>query len=125
MVNALLDTSILVDLLRGYPSAVNWIATQSDLGVSEIVAYELIEGADNRRELERALVQFGHFELVEHPASDLQWARQQLTQYWLSHHIDAFDCLIAALAYRLQLPLYTINIPDFTPLIGSLATRPY
>lgn len=35
------------------------------------------------------------------------------------------DCLIASVAHRLQVPLYTHNLKDMTPLIGELALKPY
>lgn len=35
------------------------------------------------------------------------------------------DCLIASVAYRLKVPLYTHNLKDMTPIIGNLAVKPY
>jgi hypothetical protein len=35
------------------------------------------------------------------------------------------DCLIAAPSHRLNVPLYTMNLKHFTPLLGALAVRPY
>lgn len=40
-------------------------------------------------------------------------------------NVDAFDCLVAALSFRLQLPLYTRNLKYFAPLLGHLAQQPY
>ena len=39
--------------------------------------------------------------------------------------VGVLDCLIAAPAFRLQLPLYTHNLKHFTPLLGDLAQKPY
>jgi len=50
MVAGLLDTSILVDLLRTYRPAKLWLSSQVDLGVSEIVWFELLEGAENKQQ---------------------------------------------------------------------------
>jgi len=50
---------------------------------------------------------------------------QQVERFQFSHHIGKDDCLIAAVAYRLQLPLYTHNLKDMTPLLGNLAVKPY
>ena len=44
MVTALLDTSILVDFLRGFPVAVTWLSSQTSVGVTRIVELEVIEG---------------------------------------------------------------------------------
>jgi predicted nucleic acid-binding protein len=50
---------------------------------------------------------------------------EQLERFQFSHHLEMNDCLIAAVAFRLQLPLYTHNIRDMTPIIGTLAVKPY
>ena len=43
MVAGLLDTDILVDLLRQYRPAHNWLGSQQQLGVSAIVWVELLQ----------------------------------------------------------------------------------
>ena len=55
---------------------------------------------------------------------DLNWAMQQLRQYRLSHNVGILDCLIAAPAHRLQIPLYTRNLKHLEPLLGTLAQQP-
>ncbi|MEZ4670167.1 MAG: hypothetical protein R3E39_19855 [Anaerolineae bacterium] len=50
---------------------------------------------------------------------------KQLFRLRLSHNVDSFDFLIAALAHRLQLPLYTRNLKHFGPLLGGLAVVAY
>lgn len=121
----LLDTSIVVDLLRQYPPADNWLQSQGELGVSRIVLLEVMEGAPTRQKQREAAKLLKAFTFVEVVTEDLIWATNQLIKYHPSHNVDAFDCLIAAVAHRLNLPLYTRNLKHFTPLIGSLAQRPY
>jgi len=55
VVTGLLDSAVLIDLLRGHPAALTWIATQSTAGISSIVWLEVIEGARNRRAQREAL----------------------------------------------------------------------
>lgn len=50
---------------------------------------------------------------------------QQMENFRLTHGVTSQDCLIAAVAYRLQLPLYTHNLKDMVPLIGTLALKRY
>jgi hypothetical protein len=50
MVVGLLDTSILVDVLRRHPPADPWLAMQGQLGVAAVVWLEIIEGAPDRLE---------------------------------------------------------------------------
>jgi predicted nucleic acid-binding protein len=51
----LLDTDIMVDILRGYQPAINWLTSASDteIGVPGLVAMELIQGCQNAREQKR------------------------------------------------------------------------
>ena len=125
MVSALLDTSIVVDLLRGYGPAQEWYLEQSNLGSSRIVWFETIEGAPNRQAQRHAIRLLRRFELVELTAEDMTFATAMLVRFNLSHNIDAFDCLIAVVNARLQVPLYTRNLKHFVPLIGELAQSPY
>jgi len=125
MVRALLDANILVDILPNYSPAENWLANQSDLGITPVVWLEIIEGADNLTEQQRAISLLNDFELVELTVSDVEWAVRQLIRFRLSHNVEAFDCLIAAPSCRLQLPLYTRNNKHFALLLGGLAQQPY
>jgi predicted nucleic acid-binding protein len=125
MVSALVDTSVMVDLLRGYLPAQSWYLAQSDLGVSRAVWLEIIEGAQNLHTQRDALKLLRRFELVELTTPDVIWATEQLIVLNLSHNIDVFDCLIAAVSHRLQISLYTRNLKHFTPLLGALAQLPY
>jgi predicted nucleic acid-binding protein len=95
------------------------------LGITRFVRLEIIEGALNKSGLSRALTLLNDFEHVEVIDKDLAWASIELSKYRLSHNVGAMDCLIAASSYRLQVPLYTMNLKHFTPLIGSLAQKPY
>ncbi len=127
MATVFLDTNMLIDLLRNHPPAVAWKNAQGTviLGITPVVWMEVIQGAlDGQAQLKAAkfLKQFGMVYLTQ---SDMDWAMQQLRAYQLSHNVGMMDCLIAAPAHRLQLPLYTRNLKHFTPLLGKLAQRPY
>ena len=125
MVIGLLDTNILVDILRLYQPAVNWLSNGGELGVSAVVWLELIQGAENGHDQRKALKLLEHFERFEPDAADFRWAIGQLTKFSLSHNVSGVDCLIAATPYRMQLPLYTQNLKHLAPLLGKLAQKPY
>ena len=125
MAAALLDTNIVIDLLNGYPPAIQWLLSQNDLALTRSVWLEVIEGVENTIEMQQTTVFLDRFGLVELTVSDFDWATQQLIKYRLSHNVDAFDCLIAAPSYRLGLPLYTRNLKHFAPLLGKLAQERY
>ncbi|MFL6258500.1 MAG: PIN domain-containing protein [Thermoanaerobaculia bacterium] len=121
----LLDTAVLVDLLRTYPPASAWLASQDRLGVSPIVWLEIIDGAENARAQTRAVELLRHFDKVEILPADFDWAIRQALRFRLSHNVDMMDSLIASTAQRLGVPLFTPNLKHFQPMIGTLAKKPY
>lgn len=125
MVKALLDTTILVDLLRQYEPAHQWYARQSDLGVSAMVWVELLQGSVNRQAQEKALRLLNSLDYIEVEKADFAWAIEALVKFALSHNIAGADALIAATSRRLDVPLYTRNLKHFKPLIGERAQSPY
>lgn len=125
MVSGLLDTVIVVDLLRSHPPARSWIAQQERLGVTPIVWLEILDGVGNLHSQRRATELLRHFELVDLLPMDFEWAILQATKLRLSHGVDAMDCMIASAAHRLGVPLYTANLKHFVPMIGTLACQPY
>ena len=126
MVDGLLDSSVVIDLIRKHPPAQQWLTQQqSVLGVSALVWLEILEGAQNKRDQRLALRVLKRFVRVSLESTDLDWAIQQAAKLVLSHRVDAMDCLIASINHRLQVPLYTRNLKHFTPLLGALALSPY
>lgn len=126
MVDALLDTATIVDLLREYPPSATWIANENQIfGITKFVWMEIVAGCQNKQSLKKASTLIERFEFVPITIGDVDWASDKLVQYNLSHNLDLVDCLIASTAYRLQIPLYTRNLKHFTPLIGKLAQKPY
>ena len=90
-----------------------------------MVYLELLEGTQDRRGEQKALKLINQFELVETVQKDFDWSVEKMLKFHLSHHVNYADCLIAAPAFRLQLPLYTQNVKHFQPLLGALAQKPY
>ena len=105
--NGIVDTAVVVDLLRGYPPALTWLAGQDRLGITPIVWLEIIEGARDGRAQRRAVEILHHFERIDPLPEDFDWAIEQALKFKLSHNTDMMDCLIASAAQRLNLPLFT------------------
>lgn len=125
MVDCLVDTNIIVDLLRGYQPALTWIATQTVPGICRMVYMEVIQGATDRRNQRDVLKLMKRFVMVEHTQADFIWSTRQLIRHNLTDNIDLTDCLIAAPSHRLNLLLYTRNMKHFTPMIPNLVNQPY
>jgi predicted nucleic acid-binding protein len=123
--DAIVDTTVVVHLLRRYQPALAWFNNQQIYGVTSITWMEVMEGATRKSNQTQAKAILSQFELLFVTTIDQQWAMQQLERFQFSHHIGMNDCFIASVAYRLNLPLYTHNLKDMTPLIGNLAVKPY
>lgn len=124
-VSAMVDTSLLVDVLRGHEPAVIWMEEQSTLGTTTIVWMELLQGAANKVKQREAVKLLNQFERTHPTAEDFDWAYEQMITYHLSHNIGGWDALIASVSYRLKVPLYTGNLKHFAPMLGELAQKPY
>jgi predicted nucleic acid-binding protein len=97
----------LVDLLRKYPPAYQWLKTQPALGVPSIAWMELIFGAQNKLAQQQCLNVLGLFDVVPLQEPDNSWAMNQLLKFRLGYNVGISDCLIASISSRLQLPVYT------------------
>jgi predicted nucleic acid-binding protein len=121
-VTALVDTSILIDYLRGLPAAGDLLERERAADVlhaSEITRIEILAGMRPAEEDgTRALLST----LVWHPV-DAEIAEQAgaLGREWLpSHHtIDSADLAIAATAARTNARLLTRNVRHF-PMFTDL-----
>jgi predicted nucleic acid-binding protein len=121
-----IDTNILIEIYRGSTDGKAWFAAQTDLALTSIAWLEFLKGARGKAGQAASLQLVAALEIVDLTAEDQRWARRQLLNYQFSHGVGVSDCLIASVAHRLQVPLYTKNVKDFTPILGaSLVIKPY
>jgi predicted nucleic acid-binding protein len=127
VIDAVLDTTVILHSFRKYQPAINWLNSQHQarFGITAITWMEVMVGTSSKSNQAQSKATLDNFELLYIMITDQQWAMEQLERFQFSHHLEMNDCLIAAVAYRLQLPLYTHNLKDMTPMIGSLAIKPY
>ncbi|MBI5669959.1 MAG: PIN domain-containing protein [Chloroflexi bacterium] len=126
VINGIVDTSIIVDDLRGYEPSKAWFKAQATqvLAITPVVWLET-EGASNKLERDRA-IRFLHRFHMEHPLPiDNEWAMEHFAEYFLSHSVQFPDVMIASVAVRLNIPLYTQNTRHFAPLSDIDERRPY
>jgi predicted nucleic acid-binding protein len=126
MTVAIVDTTVVIHLYRHYPPARSWFGSLSQsLGITPITWMEVMSGASSKAKQSVCKALLSQFDLIHLTSADQDWAMQQMEQFRLSHGIAFSDCFIASVAHRLQLPLYTHNLKDMTPLLGSRAIKPY
>jgi predicted nucleic acid-binding protein len=95
------------------------------LHASAVVAAEVLIGARNlreQREVDRLLADF-RIEQIE-PA-DCALSLDLLRKHRLSAGVGWLDCLIAATAMRLHVPVATLNERHFAAIAGLAVNRPY
>jgi predicted nucleic acid-binding protein len=126
MTPGIVDTTVILHYFRNYQPARNWVDANSQaLSVTTITWLEVMMGASNKANQAESRRILSKFQLIYLTASDQQWAMQRLDEFQFSHHIGMNDCLIAAVAHRRQLSLYTHNLKDMQPMISELAVKPY
>jgi predicted nucleic acid-binding protein len=120
----LLDTCVVIDLLRGRENALAFVNGLTDTpSLSAITATELIAGSrgtTERRQIEQLLSVY-----VIHPI-DLEIAilgGDYIREYGPSHGVDPIDAVIAATAKVHDLDFATLNLKHFPMLKG--VKRPY
>ncbi len=122
----IVDTTVILHYFRKNSAARIWVDSQPiRLSVVSTTWMEVMMGASSKTNQAESRRILDKFEMLYLTAADQQWAMEQLEQFQFSHHIGMNDCLIASVAHRMQLPLYTHNLKDMTPLIGKQAIRPY
>lgn len=123
----LLDTSILVDVLRGYAEARDWIDSiaEDHRFTSVITAAELVAGCRNRAEQRNIDRELKMYTLVWLDEDISQNALDLYRRFYLSHGIGFHDCLIAATAMRRNYRVATLNLKHFRIFLKVKANRPY
>ncbi|NIW98542.1 MAG: PIN domain-containing protein [Phycisphaerae bacterium] len=123
----LLDTDVLVDCLRGTPSAQAWLASveAEPFQVPGIVAMELLMGCHNQAELRRIQKFLHTFAVVWPEATEFARAYDLLAAHRLASGLSIPDCLIAAMTLSRSARLYTFNLKHFRIIDGLDVQEPY
>lgn len=118
--STVLDTSVLIDILRGLPAALEYVSGLEDLPIcSEVARVEVIRGllSHERPKAERLFAE------IDWIAVDESVARRagELGRRWRRSHpgIGTPDLVVAATAEELGAGLGTINTRHF-PMFGRL-----
>jgi predicted nucleic acid-binding protein len=124
----LLDSDVLIDLLRKYPPATAWFdALQEDeeLAVSGYVVMELIQGCRNKAEQDRVQHALASYGVIWLSQTDCDRALDVFATYRLSHNAGLLDVLIGQTAVALGAPLHTFNQKHYGFIPGIQMFQPY
>ncbi|CAK0742801.1 Ribonuclease VapC [Gammaproteobacteria bacterium] len=123
----LVDSDILIDVLRSEDKAANFLEvweSEATIAISVVTEMEVLAGCRNKQEFAHTSRFLGRFEWVGLDPEIDETASQLFRTYRLSHGLMIPDCLIAATALTLKIPLATKNHRDFH-FIDGLRRVPY
>jgi predicted nucleic acid-binding protein len=123
----LLDTDIMIDILRQHPPALSWSQELGDdpVGLPGFVGMELLQGCRNREEQDRLTAQLRPFVLYWPTEADCLRAYQDFAAFHLSHGLGILDALIAETAVGLGTRLATFNAKHYSMLGALDIVQPY
>lgn len=123
----LLDTDILIDILRRYLPAVAWLES---LGNEEVllpgfVVMELLQGCRNKAEQEQMEKTLQAYAVAWPSVETCNEARAVFASVHLSHGLGLLDALIGQTAVALQTPLNTFNQKHYVAIPRLQTVQPY
>ena len=124
----LVDTSIMVDLLRGGKQAIEWFEGLGDeeIGLPGMVVLELLQGCRSKTEVRRLHTRLvKDFSILWPTRDDLQRSIDHYVRLMPESGIEIMDFLIGELAAGLGIPVFTLNTKHFEPIPGVEVRCPY
>jgi hypothetical protein len=122
----MLDTDVMVDLLRQYPPAVAWLESlEEEIILPGFVVMELIQGCRNKAEQEQVKENLTGYNVIWPSSETCDAALSVFTHFHLSHSVGILDAIIGQMAVTLGLPLYTFNQKHYATIPGLRTVQPY
>jgi predicted nucleic acid-binding protein len=121
-----LDTDILIDVLRGHQPAIEWFSTLSEIpSIPGFVVMELIQNAQNKQEVNQVFKLIAPLPVIWLTEADCTKALSDFSQYHLSDGLGLLDALIAHCALGQQATLCTFNIKHYRVIRNLKISQPY
>jgi hypothetical protein len=123
----LLDTDVVIDVLRGHSPAVTWLESVPGeiVGLPGLVLMEVIQGCrdlDEQRRVQRAT---GEFDVFWPTEADCRRALSDFTEHRLGAGLGLLDALIAETAVGRGAPLASFNERHYRSIQALRVVRPY
>ena len=114
----LVDTDILVDMLRRKNGAEDYLDSIGDWSLSIVTGMELVAGAKNKDEIREIDIVVATYEAIPLNSEIGEPAYNLMKTYAKSEGLDPSDAIIAATAIHEGLKLSTKNKKHFTNIKG-------
>lgn len=123
----LMDTDVMVDIVRRYPPAVEWLQSlgSAEIALPGFVVMELIEGCRNKSEQRRVERVVKPFEIVWPSADTCEKALSVFADHYLRHGLGILDVIIGQTAADLRVRLVTFTRKHYSPIPGLETAQPY
>ena len=123
----LLDTDVMIDVLRHYLPAVNWLKSlgQEPILLPGFVVMELIQGCQNKLEQDKLMRTLLAYQTIWPSEEACHQALSVFGQFHLSHSLGLLDALIAQTAIAFDVPLHTFNQKHYEMIPGLQTVQPY
>jgi predicted nucleic acid-binding protein len=122
----MVDSDILIDVLRDFPPAVHWIASQKVLPwVCGFTVMELWAGCKNKTQVRAVNRVLQDLPILWPTEAELQQAMERFPGRRLSHNMSILDAFIGECAAGRGLTLCTFNVKHFQAIPGLLTEQPY
>lgn len=123
----LLDTDVVVDLLRQLPQAVAWFAGLADQEVllPGYVAMELVQGCRSKSDLGTLEQHIRKMRVVWPEPEVCDTALTTYARSRVTHGLGLLDALVGQLSVSSGLPLHTFNAKHYAGIQGMQTVQPY
>jgi predicted nucleic acid-binding protein len=123
----LLDTDVMIDIMRNYTPAVNWLRElgATELALPGLAAMELLQGCRDKVEQQRVEIVLRRYLLYWPEATGCAHAYANFARFHLSDGLTILDALIAATAVGHNLPLASFNEKHYRVIPGLRLLQPY
>jgi predicted nucleic acid-binding protein len=123
----LLDTDVMVDYLRGFKPARDWLeaADTQEIGLPGLVGMELLQGCQNSREQNRIEKALRSYVIFWPDSNHCERAMENFAAYHLNHQLGLLDVLIAETAICHNAELATFNKKHYGMIKELKMIQPY
>ena len=111
----LCDTNIFIHWFNNHTPTINKLQQigLENIAISVISVMELIEGVDNKTQLQQLKKKIKNYYIVDFSKEVSKLSYKFIEKYKLSHHLQIPDAIIGATAIINKIPLFTYNVKDF------------
>ncbi len=111
------DTCVFISIFRGDQALFDTV-NKYRIYVPSLVIMELLQGSKDKSELRRIEKFLCNYETIQITEYSSRQSIELIKNYSKSHGLAIPDAIIASVAIERKLPLYTLNVKDFSFISG-------